>query len=321
MSNTDSIKLDERLIVVSSPHFHAKTTTRNIMLDVLIALTPTLIAATVIFGTRALFLSLFCVACCVVFEYLYRRVLKLSSTVGDLSAAVTGLILAFNLPATLPLWMAAIGCFVAVVIVKQLFGGLGKNFANPAIVARIVLLVSFTTPMTHWLVPQIISPDVITGATPLALLDAAHGYAGELPSYMSLFMGTIGGSLGETCKLTLLLGGIYLMFRRVISATIPLVYMAGTALLCWILGVDPLYHLLAGGLILGAFFCATDYVTSPTTEKGKIIFALGCAVFTVLIRLYAGYPEGVSFAILIMNIIAPHIDRLCNHKALGGAGK
>jgi electron transport complex protein RnfD len=239
-------------------------------------------------------------------------------TIGDLSAAVTGVLLAFNLPVTMPLWMAAIGCFVAIVIVKQLFGGLGRNFANPAIVGRIVLLVSFTGQMTTWATPALLGSDAVTGATPLAL--AAASSAGQtLPSYLDLFLGAVGGSLGETCKLTLLLGGVYLVVRKVITVTTPLVFIAATALFSGILGADPLYQVLSGGLILGAIFMATDYVTTPTTEVGKVIFGVGCGLITVIIRLYAGYPEGVSFAILLMNIVTPHIDRLCSHRAFGEA--
>lgn len=308
--------MSRNLVITSSPHFRSKTTTQTIMLDVLIAMAPALVASVVIFGVRAAILSVFCMAVSMLFEYVYRRALGLSMTVGDLSAAVTGLLLAFNLPVTLPLWMAAIGCFVAIVIIKQLFGGLGKNFANPAITGRIVLLVSFAAPMTTWAMPRMMQTgaDVVTGATPLGI--AAVGE--KLPSYMSLFLGTIGGSMGETCKLALLAGGVYLVLRKVITPTTPLVYMGTVVVLTWLLGADPLFHLLSGGLILGAVFMATDYVTTPTTELGKVIFGLGCGIITVVIRLFAGFPEGVSFAILLMNIVTPHIDRLCNHKAFGG---
>lgn len=284
------------------------------MQDVLIALIPALIASTIIFGARSLILSFFCMLCSVLFEYLYRLVMKRSMTVRDLSAAVTGLLIAFNLPVTMPLWMAAIGCFAAIVIVKQLFGGLGRNFANPAIVGRIVLLVSFTGQMTSWAAPRL--SDAVSSATPLTAISSASITP---PGYLDLFLGNIGGSLGETCKLALLLGGVYLVIRKVITITTPVVYIGTVFLMSWLLGADPLYQILSGGLILGAIFMATDYVTTPTTETGKAIFGLGCGIVTVLIRLYAGYPEGVSFAILLMNIVTPHIDRLCNNKAFGGA--
>jgi len=310
--------MDKPLVITSSPHFRSKITTRCIMTDVLIALLPTLVAAVCIFGLRALSVSVFCVTFCVVLEYLYQRLMGLPYTHMDKSAAITGLLLAFNLPVTIPLWMAAIGCFVAIIIVKQLFGGIGKNFANPAIVGRIVLLVSFATQMTNWALPRVQqSVDSITGATPLALTGA--DMISQRPEYLDLFLGMVGGSLGETCKLTLLLGGIYLVAKKVISVTTPLAFMGTVFILTWVFGQDPLYHLLAGGLILGAIFMATDYVTTPTTGTGKLIFGIGCGVFTVIIRLWASYPEGVSFAILLMNILTPHIDRACSFKAFGGA--
>jgi electron transport complex protein RnfD len=312
--------VEQNLVITSSPHFRAKTTTRTIMTDVLIALLPTLIASVYIFGFRALLVSVFCALLCIVLEAYYQRFTKQQYTYLDMSAAVTGLLIAFNLPVTIPLWMAAIACFAAIVIVKQLFGGLGKNFANPAIVGRIVLLVSFATQMTNWALPraQMGLTEAVTGATPLALTGATP-MPEAMPSITDMFLGMIGGSLGETCKLTLLLGGIYLVIRRVITPTTPLAFMGTVFVFSWALGEDPVYHLLAGGLILGAVFMATDYVTTPTTEAGKVIFGVGCGLLTVLIRMWASYPEGVSFAILLMNILTPHIDRLCRIKAFGGA--
>jgi electron transport complex protein RnfD len=289
----------------------SKTVTRTVMQDVLIALTPAFVMSIVIFGFRALIVEAVCVATAVLSEYFYRKLMRLSNTVTDLSAAVTGLLLAFNLPVGIPLWMAMIGSFVAVVIVKQLFGGIGKNFANPAIVGRIVLLISFATPMTTWALPNAV--DAVTGATPLA--------GGAVGSYMELFLGNIGGSLGETCKLALLLGGVYLVARKIITPTIPLAFMGTVVVLSAVLWQDPLFHLLTGGVMLGAIFMATDYVTSPTTEFGKLIFGIGCGLITIVIRLYAGYPEGVSFAILLMNIVAPLIDRYTPIKAFGAAKK
>lgn len=307
--------MSKNLVITSSPHFRATKTTRVIMRDVLIALSPALAASVLIFGFRALVLTCVCIAASMLFEYAYRRAMKLQSTTGDLSAAVTGMLLAFNLPVRMPYWMAVIGCFVAVVVVKQLFGGIGKNFANPAIVARIVLLLSFATPMTTWLLPKnSVTPEMVVGATPLAVL---AGGSGTLPGYMDMFLGRIGGSLGETCTLALLIGGCYLVYRRVITVTTPVAYIGTVFVLSWILGSDPVFQMLAGGLVLGAVFMATDYSTSPTTERGKLIFGIGAGLLTTVIRLYGSSPEGVSFAILLMNIVTPHIDRLTGIKAFG----
>jgi len=304
------------LTIASSPHFRAPQTTRVIMRDVLIALAPALLVSVMVFGVPALVVVVVCAAASVLFEYLYRKLMHLPQTAGDMSAAVTGVLLAFNLPVTIPLWMAVIGCFVAVVIVKQLFGGLGKNFANPAIVGRIVLLISFATPMTNWLLPRnSVTPDITTGATPLAVMSGG----GAVPNPLEMLLGNIGGSFGETSALALLIGGAYLIARKVITATTPLAFIGTVFVLSWLLGADPVFHILAGGVMLGAIFMATDYVTTPTTETGKLIFGVGCGLLTVIIRLYGSYPEGVSFAILIMNIITPHIDRLTAIKAFGGA--
>ena len=241
---------------------------------------------------------------------------KRPNSIGDLSAAVTGLLLALNLPVTLPIPMAAIGCFFAIVIVKQLFGGIGQNFVNPALAARVMLLVSFAQPMTHWVLPgQPASPDAVTSATPLGML-ALEG-SGELPSYWQLFIGMHGGSLGETCIAALLIGGVFLLLTKVIRPVIPLTYLGAVAVFCFLLGEDPLYHLMSGGVVLGAFFMATDYSTCPITDKGKFIYALGCAVITVVIRCFGSYPEGVSFSILLMNLCTPLIDRLCVTRPFG----
>lgn len=316
------------LAITSSPHFRATQTTRVIMRDVLIALVPALIASVIVFGLRSLLMVAVCAVASVLCEYIYRKLMHLPQTAGDCSAAVTGVLLAYNLPVGLPLWMAVIGCFVAVVVVKQLFGGLGRNFANPAIVGRIVLMVSFATPMTTWLLPvNSVTPEAmtsatgaaeaITGATPLA--NAGQGLIAQLPTYLEMFLGNIGGCLGETSALALLIGGIYLVARKVITATAPLAFICTVFILSWILGADPVFQILAGGVMLGAIFMATDYVTTPTTEPGKLIFGIGCGLLTVMIRLYGSYPEGVSFSILIMNIVTPHIDRLTSIKAFGGA--
>lgn len=307
------------MTITSSPHLRSAYSTSSIMRDVIIALCPALIASIIIFGINSLIVVAVCVAACVLFEYLYCKLLNIPQTIGDLSAVITGILLAFNLPVTIPLWMAVIGCFAAVVIIKALFGGIGKNFANPAIVGRIVLFISFATPMTNWLVPvNSTTPDVITGATPLGIL-AEGGVDAVFPTYLEMFLGNIGGSLGETSALALIIGGIYLLMRKVITVTIPLAFIGTVFIFSFILGQDPIFHILAGGVMLGAIFMATDYTTSPTTESGKLIFGIGCGVLTVLIRVFGAYPEGVSFAILLMNIVCPHINNLTMTKAFGGA--
>ncbi|MDU2670965.1 MAG: RnfABCDGE type electron transport complex subunit D [Clostridium sp.] len=304
----------EKLIVTSSPHVKSSTTTSTIMRDVIIALIPALIASNIIFGLRAGLVTAVCVASCVGFEYLSRRIMNKKNTISDLSAVVTGIILAFNLPSTMPLWMCVIGSFVAIVIVKQLFGGIGQNFANPAITARIVLLVSFGTQMTNWAAPKIAAvADAVSGATPMAQIAA-----GETPNILNMFLGTTGGSLGETSALALLLGGIYLVYRKVINPIIPVAFIGTVFVFTAVLGVNPLAQILGGGLFLGAIFMATDYSTSPVTNMGKLIFGIGCGLITVLIRVFGSYPEGVSFAILLMNILVPYIDKATKLKALGG---
>ena len=295
--------------------------TSKTMLCVIIALMPALIMAVYNFGARALILTLVCVAASVLFEFLFEKITKRENTVTDFSAIVTGLLLAFNLPPTLPYWMAIIGCFVAVVIVKQLFGGIGQNFANPAITARIVLLVSFSTDMAVWAAPKerfISAADAVTGATPLTQF--AEGSVDALPSNMDMFIGNIGGSLGEISAAALLIGGIFLIITRVISPAIPVAYIGTVFVFTWALGLDPVFHILAGGVMLGAIFLATDPTTSPKTLIGKIIFGIGCGLLTVVIRIYGTYPEGVSFAILLMNILTPHIDSLTMRKAKAEKG-
>ena len=306
------IRMSESLLTVtSSPHITSKTTTQRIMLDVIIALIPAFIASIIIFGINAVILTLTCVASCVLAEYISRKVMKRNNTISDLSAVVTGMLLAFNLPVTMPLWIAVVGSVVAIVVVKQMFGGIGKNIANPALVARIVLLVSFPVYMNNFAVP-VIGSDAISAATPLA----AGADSGV--SLMNLFMGVRTGSLGETCIIALLIGGIYLIIRKVISPIIPVVYI-GTVAVCYlIMGVDPLYYLMAGGLMLGAIFMATDYSTSPSTNWGKVIFAVGCGLITFLIRSFAALPEGVSYSIVIMNLLVAFIDRATMPKPFGG---
>ncbi|HWP51782.1 MAG TPA: RnfABCDGE type electron transport complex subunit D [Clostridia bacterium] len=304
------------MIVTCSPHIRHHDTTKSIMRDVLIALLPALMVSVVVFGIRALLLVAVCVFFAVGAEYVFEKGCRRPITIGDYSAAVTGVLLAYNLPVGLPLWMAAFGSIVAVIVVKQLFGGIGQNFANPAITARIVLLISFTGPMTDWVTGY---PDAVAGATPLTLM--ATGQTDKLPSIAKMALGEIGGCIGEVSAVALLLGFVYLLYRKVITWHITVSFIATVAVLTALLGQSPVYHMLAGGLMLGAIFMATDYSTSPPTPKGRIIFGVGCGLLTVLIRVFGSYPEGVSFAILLMNIMAPHISNLTRNKALGGAAK
>ena len=314
---------DRKLLVSAGPHIRSNASTTSIMGDVLIALLPAVVASVLVFGTRALLLEVVCVASSsVLFEYLFRRLLKRSNTISDLSAAVTGLLLAFNLPAGFPIWMAILGCFVAIVIVKQLFGGIGCNFANPAITGRIFLLIAFAGQMTTWPTANsyISGIDAVSGATPLALIK--EGSIEALPAVKNLLFGIRGGCLGETCAIALLIGFIYLVLRRVITPTIPVVYVATIALMSLILGYDPIYMILTGGVLLGGIFMLTDYATSPATELGKVVFAVGAGIITMLIRNSSGgYPEGVSFAILLMNILCPYIAKLGHKKPFGGVAK
>ena len=313
---------DRKLLVSAGPHIRSNASTTSIMGDVLIALLPAVVASVLVFGTRALLLEAVCVASSVLFEYLFRRLLKRSNTISDLSAAVTGLLLAFNLPAGFPIWMAILGCFVAIVIVKQLFGGIGCNFANPAITGRIFLLIAFAGQMTTWPTANsyISGIDAVSGATPLALIK--EGSIEALPAVKNLLFGIRGGCLGETCAIALLIGFVYLVLRRVITPTIPVVYVATIALMSLILGYDPIYMILTGGVLLGGIFMLTDYATSPATEMGKVVFAVGAGIITMLIRNSSGgYPEGVSFAILLMNILCPYIAKLGHKKPFGGVAK
>ncbi len=307
----------EKLISSVSPHFSSKRTTQNIMLDVIIALLPAAVASVVIFGWRSLLVMGVCIAACMLSEWLFEKLCKRENTVSDLSAVVTGLLLAFNLPVSIPLWQAMFGSIAAIIVVKQLFGGIGQNFANPAITARIIMLVAFSGSMTAWVFPKN-TVDAVSGATPLAA--AAKGMK-ELPSYMTLFLGNHGGCLGETCALALLLGGIYLLARKVITWHIPVAFIGTVALLSLVCGKDVLYQVLSGGLLLGAIFMATDYATSPSTKWGKIVFGIGCGLVTVLIRFWGNLPEGVSYSILLMNILTPYIAKLTAQRPLIGGAK
>ena len=305
-----------RLTLSVSPHIHSGRSTATVMGDVLIALAPATVAGVVIFGWRALLVIAVCLASSVGFEALFNLIVKKEQTVGDLSAAVTGLLLALNLPAGIPLWQCVIGSLFAIVVVKGLFGGLGCNPVNPAITARVFMLVAFGS-MTVQSFPTVV--DTVAGATPLAVesVDA-------MPSLWELFLGTYGGAIGETSALALLLGFGYLLVRRVISWHIPVVFVGTVFATSFFMeGMMPLSALsmiLSGGLLLGAIFMATDYVTSPITPWGKVIFAVGAGLITFLIRYFGSYPEGVSFAILLMNILTPYIDSWTKRRVFGTGG-
>ena len=301
------------MIVSVNPHIYAKDTTQTIMRDVLIALMPAVAASVLFFGVRALLVEVVCVAVAMACEWAFEKITGKPVTVMDLSAAVTGLILALNLPVDIPIWQAMFGSFVAIIVVKQFFGGIGQNFANPAITARVIMLVAFSGAMTTWAVPAF--TDATTAATPLAILS---GTEGTLPTLAQMFLGARGGSLGETSCLALLLGGAYLIYRRVITWHTPAAFIGTVLVLTALLGRQPLYQVMAGGLFIGAFFMATDYTTSPPTPKGRLIFGLGCGLITVLIRVWGNYPEGVSFSILLMNILNPYICDWTRTKPFGG---
>ena len=318
----------KKLTVSASPHMRSKETTTGIMLDVIIALIPALVMCVVYFGLRALVLTAVCVVSCVAFEYISRVVMKRNNTIGDLSAVVTGLILAFNLPATLPFWMAVIGSLIAIVVVKQMFGGIGQNFVNPAMTARIILMTSFPTAMAKWVVPftDTWSADAVTSATPMATLATlkpldVSAAADALPSLTDMLIGKHGGSMGEVCSIALIIGGLYLIARKVISPIIPFTFIGTVAVFMFLIGKGNMdfvaYELLGGGLMLGAFFMATDYSTSPINKKGKIIFGIGCGLITSLIRIFGSLPEGVSFSIILMNILVPHIENMTTPKPFG----
>lgn len=300
-----------KLIVTAAPHITSADSTQKIMQRVCIALVPTLIASVFIFGINSLILTAITVAACVFFEWGYCKMVGREVPIADFSAVVTGLLLAFNLPASLPWWMAIVGAFIAIVIVKQLFGGMGYNFANPAIVARIALAVGFASRMASYPKPEN-GIDALASATPLAVFDQLGS-----SEYVTLLLGNHGGVLGETCAITILIGGIYLIATKVISPVIPVTYLATVAVLSLVAGRDPIVQLLSGGLMLGAFFMATDYVTSPTTNKGKIIFGLGLGIITCAIRFLGTMNEGVSFAILLMNLLVPYIEVLTRQDLLG----
>ncbi|MBE7026556.1 MAG: RnfABCDGE type electron transport complex subunit D [Ruminococcaceae bacterium] len=343
---------DKKFVVSLSPHISTAENTKTIMLDVIIALIPALIAGWFYFGIRALAVVGTSVISCVLAEYVYQWFYigfkiknekkttmkdalsraKSKTTIGDLSAAVTGLLLAYNLPVTIPYPMVIIGSVFAIIIVKQLFGGIGHNFVNPALAARAFMLASWPVAMTSFVSPvmsfsnYVNRINVTTSATPLSLLKEGFESAAA-PSLYDAFLGRIGGCIGETATVLILIGGIYLMVRRVIDARIPLAYIGSFALLVFFFGSHPyninfvMYHLCTGGLMLGAFFMATDYVTTPTTKAGHIIFGIGCGILTFVIRRFGGYPEGVSYSILLMNVVTPLIDKYVHPRKFGEVSK
>ncbi len=318
------------LTVSPSPHIRSAMTTQKIMLMVVLALVPAIISGAIFFGPRALFLVVFCAVVSMFTELVCRALMKKEGTISDGSAMLTGVLLALNLPVTLPLWQAAIGCIFAIAVVKQLFGGLGCNFANPAITGRIFLLLSVGSDMTAWVKPfwYLDTPawglfettgsqalDGLTGATPLASGDAG---------LMELFIGNVGGSIGETSALAILIGGIFLIAAKLIHPSTPAAYLGSLAALTFVQVLvtggemtEVLYTLLSGGVMLGAFFMATDYVTTPITVKGKIIFGIGCGILTFVIREFASMPEGCSFSILLMNLLTPYIDKFTRTTPVG----
>ena len=318
-------KTYSNLVVSSAPHIVSNVDTTRIMAMVIMALIPSLLVSIYVFGMRVLTLTVVCIVASVFFEWAWNALMHKRQTIGDLSAAVTGLLIAFNVPSGLPYWIAIVGCFVGIVIVKQLFGGVGKNIANPAITARLVLFISFATEMTTWPLPRM-AADATSTATPLGVL--AEGGA-ELPTNMEMFLGFIGGSMGEVSAIALLIGGLFLIWKKVISPIIPVCFIGSVFVFAFIYyaatGGDAfdmaLFHVLAGGVMLGAFFMATDYVTTPLLPMGKVVFGIGCGVITMIIRLWGQYPEGVSFSILIMNCLTPLINNFFQKRMYGGAKK
>lgn len=303
-----------KLIASSNPHIRNNEDTRSLMLDVIIALMPALAMSVYVFGVTTLISAVVSVAGAVFFEWLYRKLLKKPQTIGDLSAALTGLLLSMVCPPTLPYWMLLVGDFFAIFVVKQLYGGIGKNFLNPALAGRAALVAWYASQMTSWAAPRTV--DAVTAATPLAMMKAGEFEALTAQYSLSdMFIGLIGGSAGEVSAMMLLIGGLYLIFRRVISWHTPVAYIGTVAVLTFLFpqGNDALtymlYNVFGGGLMLGAFFMATDYVTSPVTKEGQLIYGLGCGLLTVFIRYFGSYPEGVCYSILIMNCLVWIIDK------------
>jgi Na+-translocating ferredoxin:NAD+ oxidoreductase subunit D len=315
----------DKVKVTSSPHVRSSESTKSIMMDVIIALLPTTVVGVYFFGLYALFIILVCMVSCVLFEFLTQKALKRQVTITDMSAALTGLLLALNLPASVPIWIPIVGAFFAIVIVKQLFGGLGQNFMNPALGARAFLVASWPGIMVTFVNPysqfntSISAPDAISSATPLALVKSGQAPA----SLFDMMTGNIAGTIGEVAAIALILGGVYLLIRKVITWHIPVSFIGTVALFVLIFGTESLggmavvYHTFGGGLLLGSIYMATDYSSCPITKKGQILFGVGCGLLTAIFRLFGASAEGVSFAILIMNLIVPLIDKALKPRLFG----
>ena len=320
-----------KVVITSSPHIKSKEDTKSIMLDVLLALIPSLAASTYVFGLRALLMTAVSIIACMVFEAIYDKIVGKENTVMDLSAAVTGVLLAFVCPVTLPYWMLIIGDGIAIIFAKCIFGGLGKNFINPALAGRAFLLASWPVAMTTWVAARShvglgSTADVVSTATPMAILKGSA--EGDLPSAMSVFLGVTGGSMGEVSAIALLIGGIYLLVRKVITIQIPASYILTVAVLAVIFPAEGyghleymLYAIFGGGLMLGAIFMATDYSTTPVSKKGQIVFGIGCGLLTTMIRFFGGYPEGVCYSILLMNTTVWLIDKYTRPTKFGAPAK
>ncbi|ABW19314.1 RnfABCDGE type electron transport complex subunit D [Alkaliphilus oremlandii] len=310
--------MEGKLIVSSSPHIRVENTIQKVMLDVIIALLPATVGALYYFRLNGAKIILLSVLTAIISEMIFQKIRKQPVTINDLSAVVTGLLLAFNIPASAPWWIPVLGSMIAIIVVKQFFGGVGHNFMNPALAARIMLMISYTGRMTSWVKPGV---DARTTATPLSFVKGMTEIPSNAPKIMDMLFGNIGGSLGETSAILLILGGIYLVYRGIISIQIPAVYIGTVAVASLLYGQFNfefmIYHLLAGGLMLGAIYMATDYASAPVTPKGRIIFALGCGILTSVIRFYGNYPEGVGFSILLMNIAAPLIEKYTSPRVFG----
>lgn len=310
--------MEGKLFVSSSPHIRVENTIQKVMLDVIIALIPATLGALYYFRMNGAKIILLSVLTAIASEVIFQKIRKQPVTINDLSAVVTGLLLAFNIPASAPWWIPVLGSVIAIVVVKQFFGGLGHNFMNPALAARIMLMISYTGRMTSWVKPGV---DAKSTATPLSFVKGVTEVPTNAPKLMDMLFGNIGGSLGETSAILLILGGIYLVYRGVISIQVPAIYIGTVAVVSLVYGQFDIYfmmyHLLAGGLMLGAIYMATDYASTPVTPKGRIIFALGCGILTSVIRFYGNYPEGVGFSIILMNIAAPLIEKYTAPRVFG----
>lgn len=310
--------MDTKMIVSSSPHIRSDQNIGRLMRDVVIALLPATLTGIYYFRFGAVKVILFAILSAVITEAAIQKIRKQEVTINDWSAVVTGLLLAFNIPASAPWWLPVVGSVFAIAVVKQMFGGIGHNFMNPALAARAMLLASWPVQMTSWVTP---GADAVSTATPLAIISGAEAVGANTPSLFQLFIGNHGGCIGETSAIALIIGGIYLVYRGVITPRVPVIYISTVAVLTFIFGGWDLsfmmYQVLAGGLMIGAIYMATDYASSPVTPKGQVIFALGCGIITSIIRLYGGYPEGVSYSILLMNVASPLIDKYTSPKVFG----